>query len=223
MLAGVEPTRLRVLIAEDYQDTVESTAALLRLTGHEVEEARTGGEAIARTTAFLPDLVMLDVAMPGMDGYDTAGRIQDLVLPRLPALVAVSGRGDAASKRRSVEAGFDLLLPKPVHPDVFGQLWMLVERTGRFAEQVARLRAQTQHAVSALTASYIETCNTLLDLARTTEIDSNRERCIAKARQMCERVHSWIVRYPYLHSRQLREGLADLIQRIPRTRTDSRY
>ena len=130
-------------------------------------------------------------------------------------LVALSGYGDVASRHRAAEAGFDLHLLKPVRPDVFGQLRMLVEQTGELAKQLAYLSIQQQDAISTLTACCIETCSILLDVANPTEVDATRERCIAKAKQMCDRVHAWIVRYPYLHDHSVREALADLIQRLP--------
>ena len=77
---------MRVLVADDSSDAVESTAMLLRLDGHEVAIARDGVAAIAQATVFRPDLVLLDIGMPVLDGYGAARRIQNLSLPPKPIL-----------------------------------------------------------------------------------------------------------------------------------------
>src|SRR5262252_973385 len=111
MLATIEPPRLlRVLVVDNDSDTVDNTANLVRLTGHQVETASSGPQAIATVATFRPDITVLDLAMPGMDGYETARRIQRLVVPKPPVLVAVSGYADIQSKRQSAETGFDLYL-----------------------------------------------------------------------------------------------------------------
>src|SRR5215813_11991586 len=106
MLATIDPHVLRVLVVDDDADTVDSTATLLRLCGNDVKTALRGIDAIACTAQFRPDVVMLDVAMPGMDGYQTALEIQRLDLPKPPVLVAVSGYGDIRAQRQAAEAGF---------------------------------------------------------------------------------------------------------------------
>src|SRR5215470_8600813 len=126
MLATIGPHALRVLVVDDDSDTVDSTATLLRLCGNDVKTALRGIDAIACTAQFLPDVVMLDVAMPEMDGYQTAREIQRLVLRKPPFLVAVSGYGDVRAQRHAAEAGFDLHLLKPVPPEVFEELHVLV-------------------------------------------------------------------------------------------------
>ena len=73
---------LRVLIADDDIDTVDSTAKLLKLGGYEVVTASTALSALTLAVVFRPELVLLDIAMPGQDGYATAQRIQHLSMPR---------------------------------------------------------------------------------------------------------------------------------------------
>src|SRR5215510_5914150 len=136
MLARTErQQRLRVLVVDDDADTVDSAATLLELGGHEVKTALRGADAIARAAYFQPEVIMLDVAMPEMDGYETARQIQDLVLPKAPVLVAVSGYGDLSARRRAAEAGFDLHLLKPVESGFYEQIHLLVENTKRLHEE----------------------------------------------------------------------------------------
>src|SRR4249919_2014755 len=84
---------LRVLIVDDEPDTVDTTALLLSLDGHEVETANDGPKAIDRAAAFRPDLVLLDIGMPTLDGYAVARRIHGLALPPRPYIAAVTGYG----------------------------------------------------------------------------------------------------------------------------------
>src|SRR5215813_7470221 len=107
MLAATVQDKVRVLVVDDDIDTVDSTAMVLRLQGHEVETASTGQGAIQRAVRFLPEIAVIDLAMPSMDGYETARQIQGLVLPKPPVLVALSGWAHPAARLKSAEAGFD--------------------------------------------------------------------------------------------------------------------
>src|SRR5262245_28462760 len=127
MLATIEPRPLRVLVVDDDLDTVDSAAMVLQLSGYEVETAASGREALARLTRFEPDIVMLDIGMPAMDGYDTAREIQRLALAKPPVLIAVSGHADLGTRRRAAETGFDLHLAKPIEPAIIDQLQVLIE------------------------------------------------------------------------------------------------
>jgi two-component system CheB/CheR fusion protein len=106
------------LVADRCTDTVESTAWLLRLWGHHVRGAASGAEALEVARAYRPDVVLMEVGLPGLDGCEVARRLrQQGARPEL-LLVAVTGYGDEKSRRRSREAGFDLHLLKPVDPEV---------------------------------------------------------------------------------------------------------
>jgi len=214
VLATSWQEKLRVLVVDDHADTVGSTAIRLRMGGHEVKTASNGVEAVARTRRFQPHIALLDLAMSDMDGYEVARRIQKLVLPRPPLLVALSGYGDGAAIRQSAEAGFDLHLLKPVEPDVFERLQVLVQE---FDEQVLRLahqRQRQQQMLSALAASYIEMGHALLQVARTTTNELTRTRCITKTQRICDRLVGWISGNPNLD--QLRVALRSLTNLIPR-------
>ncbi len=109
---------LDVLLAEDEEDTADSTATLLGWAGHRVRVARNGPAALAAATERPPDVVILDVDLPGASGLAVAAALRRRVGGRRPLLVAVSGYGRDEDRRRSAEAGIDLHLVKPVPPAV---------------------------------------------------------------------------------------------------------
>jgi CheY-like chemotaxis protein len=111
-LARVKPRRF--LIVDDNVDATVSQALLLRHMGHEVETAYSGAAALEKAQAFQPEIVLLDIGMPGMDGYEVARRLRASPLGRDVKLVAQTGWGQDADRRRSREAGFDAHLAKPV-------------------------------------------------------------------------------------------------------------
>ena len=133
---------LRVLIADDDIDTVDSTARLLKLGGFEVVTASTGLSALTLAAVFRPELVLLDIAMPGQDGYATAQRIQHLSMPRRPYIVAVTAWATQDHKRRSAQAGFDLHLTKPVDGETYQTLAALVQTFTRVEERFRVFSAQ---------------------------------------------------------------------------------
>jgi CheY-like chemotaxis protein len=110
-------TSLRVLVVDDCPDTRNSFRVLLNIWGHDVREAADGPAALEAADAFLPEVVLLDLGLPGMDGCELARRL--LRRPHLgrPRLVAVTGYSRDSDIARAREAGFDLLLAKPVDPE----------------------------------------------------------------------------------------------------------
>jgi CheY-like chemotaxis protein len=108
--------RLRILVADDDADTAVSLATLLHLKGHEVHVALTGPAALETAKDNPPDVVLLDLAMPGMDGYELAARLREQATDKWPLLIAITGFGREEYCRRSAEAGIDLHLVKPVDP-----------------------------------------------------------------------------------------------------------
>jgi CheY-like chemotaxis protein/two-component sensor histidine kinase len=107
------PTR-RILIVDDNIDAANSLGMLLQLEGHEVELAYIAREALARVPVFKPELVLLDIGLPHMDGYELARRIRALPEGTNIQLVALTGYGQAEDKARTKSAGFDEHLIKPV-------------------------------------------------------------------------------------------------------------
>jgi PAS domain S-box-containing protein len=109
--------RLRVLVADDNRDAAHTLAMLLRLDGHEVRAVHDGVEALAAGDAFEPQLVLLDIGMPLLDGYETARQIQERPWGKQAHLVALTGWGLEADRRRALAAGFHEHLVKPAEPD----------------------------------------------------------------------------------------------------------
>jgi CheY-like chemotaxis protein len=116
----------RILVVEDNEDGRAMLEAMLTLEGHQVHAVGNGLAAIAAARNWKPDVVLLDIGLPDIDGYEVARRLRAAGFdPRLK-LVAVSGYGQPDDERRTYEAGFDLHLTKPVSPeflrDVLGAL-----------------------------------------------------------------------------------------------------
>ena len=125
------PAPTSVLIIEDNPDARQSLRAVLEYEGHRVDEAADGAEGLARAEATRPGVVLIDIGLPGLDGYEIARRIRARRGPE-PILVAITGYGQADDRRRSREAGFDAHLTKPVAPEHLADV--LAELAGRRAE-----------------------------------------------------------------------------------------
>jgi len=107
---------VRVLVVNDRPDNVESMALLLRLCGHEVEVAIGGPAAVRAAQARQPDAVLLDLSMPGLDGYQVARKLRAMFRDKPLLLVAITAHGFEEDRRRCAEAGFDRHLVKPADP-----------------------------------------------------------------------------------------------------------
>jgi CheY-like chemotaxis protein len=107
---------------EDHADTADSLALLLCLFGHQVRVARDGRTALELARAFSPDVVLLDIGLPGMDGWQIAQQFRQQPAARRPLLIALTGYGQDNDRQRSHEAGIDLHLLKPVDPDLLRRL-----------------------------------------------------------------------------------------------------
>ena len=107
----------RILVIDDNQDAASSLAMLLRVLGNEVKTANDGPTALEIFPEFRPSVVLLDLGMPGMSGYEVAARLRALPEFDNATLVALTGWGQADDRRRTQEAGFDQHLIKPVSLD----------------------------------------------------------------------------------------------------------
>jgi signal transduction histidine kinase len=107
-------TRRRVLVADDNRDSAETLAMLLRVDGHEVVIAHDGSAALAAFASFAPDVVLLDIGMPGSNGYEVAQQIRHNQPDAHIKLIAITGWGQQSDKERAFAAGFDHHLTKPV-------------------------------------------------------------------------------------------------------------
>jgi len=155
---GTAPAR--VLVVDDNLDAAETLAELLCLWGYEVETAVDGERGLAAAEQFSPDLVLLDIGLPGIDGYEVARRLRRAELPEAPreratpagagtveqsrlVLVAVTGYGQADDHQRSKDAGFDYHLAKPVDPDSLREL--ISRELARLRNRPSTLAGRTLH------------------------------------------------------------------------------
>jgi signal transduction histidine kinase len=118
---------VRVLVADDNRDAADSLQRVLAHYGHEVQVAYDGATALRIGAHFRPRVAVLDIAMPGTDGYEVARAIRTQQ-GREVTLVALTGWGQDADRRRAIESGFDYHLVKPVDPDALNQLLATVQK-----------------------------------------------------------------------------------------------
>jgi CheY-like chemotaxis protein len=146
-LSGREPARderpndaatCRVLVVDDNQDSADSLALLLRLSGHEVRTAHEGQEAVAAAESFEPDVALLDLGMPTMSGYEVARRIRQHPRGGEIVLIALTGWGQQEYRRRSKEAGFDHHLTKPVDVEMLQRILAETAKGARERRLAAR-------------------------------------------------------------------------------------
>jgi CheY-like chemotaxis protein len=136
----IKPSARRILVVDDNVDAADSLAVLLRLVGNDVRTAHDGPAALEAARAYRPDVVLLDLGLPRMSGYEVCRRLREGHFANGPLVVALTGYGQDEDRRRTREAGFDRHLVKPVNPD---ELWeVLTEDHGRgnrlaIAERVA--------------------------------------------------------------------------------------
>jgi CheY-like chemotaxis protein len=106
-----------VLIVDDLQDSADSLAYILRACGLDAQATYDGYAAVAQVRQRPPDVVILDIRMPGIDGYEAARRIRQLPLRVPPRLIALTANGSDADRQRSRQEGFERRLVKPVDPE----------------------------------------------------------------------------------------------------------
>jgi CheY-like chemotaxis protein len=107
----------RVLVVDDNEDAAATLGFLLKSAGYQVETCFDGPSALAAADRFEPDACVLDINMPGMDGYDLARRLRARAPARPPVLATVTAYRDFEHVERAEEAGFDLYFTKPAEPD----------------------------------------------------------------------------------------------------------
>lgn len=112
----------RILVADDNHDSAESLGMLLEMAGHEVRLAYDGQEALDAAGLFLPDIMLLDIGLPKLDGFEVAARLRQDRRHDSMMLVAVTGYGTDSDRERARAAGFDHHLVKPVDPKALRDL-----------------------------------------------------------------------------------------------------
>jgi CheY-like chemotaxis protein len=121
-------TRYRVLVVDDNVDAAETLGVLLRLAGQEVVVVHGGVAAIEQALAYVPEIVVLDIGMPDLDGYEVCRRLRAEPSTQHAMLIAVTGWGQDADRMRSREAGFDHHLIKPVEWSTLEKLFAGLEK-----------------------------------------------------------------------------------------------
>ena len=112
---GNDHRTLKVLLVDDNVDSVQSLTELLRIWGYPVRVAYDGAAALELAASYQPDIVLLDIGLPGMNGYEVAGKLRELDFMRRAVLVALTGYGQAEDRRKSRDAGFDRHFTKPIN------------------------------------------------------------------------------------------------------------
>jgi PAS domain S-box-containing protein len=116
------PTARRILIADDNRDAAESLAMLLEIDGHRVRIAHDGRSAVAAFAEFQPEVALVDIGMPEMNGYDVARCVRQSSAGRAVTLIAVTGWGQDRDKARALEAGFNHHFTKPLEPERISEI-----------------------------------------------------------------------------------------------------
>jgi two-component system CheB/CheR fusion protein len=130
--ARIAPSR-RVLLVDDHLDAATSLAKLLRLQGHDVRLAHDGPAALEAAAAFRPEIVLLDIGLPGMDGFEVARRMRTDASMNCAVVAALTGYGRDEDRQRSQLAGIDVHLVKPINLEVLHALLARPEELKREA------------------------------------------------------------------------------------------
>ena len=115
-------SRFRILVVDDNPDAALSLAMMLSMMGHDTRTAHDGEEAVTTAEAFRPQVVLLDIGLPKLNGYEVAQRIRQQEWGTSMFLVAVTGWGQDEDRRRSEEVGMNLHMVKPVEPSALDRM-----------------------------------------------------------------------------------------------------
>jgi CheY-like chemotaxis protein len=120
---------MRILVVDDNVDAADSIALLLSIDGFEAHSVHGALAALDTVGSFKPDVVLLDIGLPVLDGYEVAQRLRARVPVQSMRIVALSGYGQKADREKAAQAGFDEYLVKPVEPAVLGELLRSLQPT----------------------------------------------------------------------------------------------
>jgi CheY-like chemotaxis protein len=116
------PHRFRILVVDDNHDSALSLAMMLSIMGHETRTAHDGESAVSTAESFLPDVILLDIGLPKLNGYEVASRIRENTWGQSMFLIAVTGWGQEEDRQRSSEVGLNVHMVKPVEPAALERL-----------------------------------------------------------------------------------------------------
>jgi CheY-like chemotaxis protein/two-component sensor histidine kinase len=145
------PVKRRILVVDDNHDSLESLSRMVALLGHEVRQAHDGLEALEVGRTFQPDIVLMDLGMPKLNGFDAARRMRQEPWGRTVSLVATTGWGQDEDRRRSGEAGFDHHLVKPI---AMTALREVLDRSP--PPRLAPMRPQRKSVLASITPSVLD-------------------------------------------------------------------
>ena len=116
------PKSFRILVVDDNHDSALSQAMMLSILGHETRTAHDGESAVETAESFLPEVVLLDIGLPKLNGYEVAQRIREKPWGASMFLIAVTGWGQEEDRQRSAEVGLNVHMVKPVEPAALEKL-----------------------------------------------------------------------------------------------------
>ena len=116
------PRRFRILVVDDNHDSALSLAMMLSIMGHDTRTAHDGESAVETAESFLPEVILLDIGLPKLNGYEVAQRIRGEAWGRSMFLIAVTGWGQEEDRQRSSEVGLNVHMVKPVEPAALEKL-----------------------------------------------------------------------------------------------------
>jgi len=119
---GATPRRFKILVVDDNHDSALSMAMMLQIMGHDTRTAHDGESAVSTAETFLPEVVLLDIGLPKLNGYEVAQRIREKDWGQSMFLIAVTGWGQDEDRQRSSEVGLNLHMVKPVEPAALEKL-----------------------------------------------------------------------------------------------------
>jgi CheY-like chemotaxis protein len=184
----------RVLVVDDHVDTVDVTAMVLQTVGATVDKAYSGAMAIELARATAPDLILLDLVMPDMDGYQVARELQAGPLPQTTQLVAVSGLDQPIDKVHCAEAGFDLHLTKPVGFEMLAELVAGRRKSQDLSVRFSELERRHKAGLRSLLAARVDMAVTLLKVGRSSANEQIKQRSLEKALRVRHQVASYLLR-----------------------------
>jgi CheY-like chemotaxis protein len=121
---------LRILLVEDNEDSRITLRKLLEMQGHVVEDAGEGSSGVTKALAWKPDVALIDIGLPGLDGFEVARAVRSAAAGARLHLIALTGYGDPGDRRRALEAGFDAHLVKPVRLEALTRLLAAARNSG---------------------------------------------------------------------------------------------
>lgn len=127
------PNRFKILVVDDNHDSALSLAMMLSIMGHETRTAHDGESAVTTAEMFLPDVVLLDIGLPKLNGYEVAQRIRQSSWGASMFLIAVTGWGQDEDRQRSTQVGLNVHMVKPVEPSALEKLLSELRVDGRLA------------------------------------------------------------------------------------------